>query len=106
LHPENDRQYAHVHALGPLIGKLDLRRHKRLDPDKIHGQQSGIPIELAGVWTAGSMTHIDAPIFVIVEDEWFITPANIDVMNIIRNAANVTPISKAVNFALSLTSSL
>ena len=42
----------------------------------------------------------------IVEDAWFKTPLNIEVINIMRKTANVIPTSNAVNLDLSLTSSL
>ena len=52
------------------------------------------------------MIHIGAPTLVIRECARLITPANIAVICIIRNTENVIPKSRAVNFALSLTSSL
>jgi hypothetical protein len=49
---------------------------------------------------------MDAPMLIIVEDAWFKTPLNIEVINMIRKTANVIPSSNAVNLDLSLTSSL
>ena len=65
-----------------------------------------MPIVLATVWTDGSMTHMDAPRLMTVADARLRTPANSEVIAIIRNTAKVMPTSSAVNFALSLTSSL
>jgi len=49
---------------------------------------------------------MEAPMLMIVEDAWFKTPLNIEVMNMIRKTANVIPRSNAVNLDLSLTKSL
>jgi hypothetical protein len=40
-----------------------------------------MPTELETVCTAGSMTHMVAPMLIMVEEAWFNTPTNIDVMN-------------------------
>ena len=61
---------------------------------------------LATLVTARSMTHTFAPVFVTVADAFFIIPANIDVIWIMRNTENVIPMSSAANLPLSLTSSL
>lgn len=65
-----------------------------------------MPTLLAMVCTAGSITHIFAPTLMTVDDERSRMPANSDVISTIRNTENVMPITSAVNFALSLTSSL
>jgi len=52
------------------------------------------------------MIHIDAPRLMTVADARYKTPANSEVIAIIRNTAKVMPTSSAENFALSLTSSL
>lgn len=56
--------------------------------------------------TARSITHIFAPVFVTVADAFSIMPANIDVTWIMRNTANVIPMSGAPNLPLSFTKSL
>ena len=66
----------------------------------------GQGIELATVWTAGSITQTLAPMLITVADERLRMPENSDVISIIRNTANVIPTSKAENFARSLTRSL
>src|SRR5579862_9820288 len=65
-----------------------------------------MPTEFETVCTAGSITHIEAPTLITVEEAWFKTPMNIEVMNMIRKKANVIPTSSAVNLARSLTKSL
>ena len=65
-----------------------------------------MPIELATVLTAGSMTHIRAPMLYTADEDRLSTPANSDVISIIRNTAKVMPTSKPLSLALSLTSSL
>jgi hypothetical protein len=49
---------------------------------------------------------MDAPRLITVAEARLSTPANSEVMAIIRNTAKVMPTSRALNFALSLTSSL
>ena len=56
--------------------------------------------------TARSMTQTLAPVFVTVAEAFFIIPANIDVIWIMRNTLKVSPMSSAANFPLSLTRSL
>src|SRR5579871_1316673 len=63
-------------------------------------------MELATDWTAGSMTHTLAPILITVAEPRFSTPANSEVIAIIRNTAKVMPMSSAVNLARSFTRSL
>ncbi len=56
--------------------------------------------------TAGSITHTLAPVLVTVAEAFFIIPANIDVIWIMRNTENVIPMRSAMNLPLSLTRSL
>ena len=56
--------------------------------------------------TAGSITQTLAPVFVTVADAFFIIPANIEVIWIMRNTEKVRPMRSAMNLPLSLTSSL
>src|ERR1700758_1671349 len=65
-----------------------------------------MPMVLATVLTEGSITHIGAPMLITVDDARFSTPANIDVIAIIKKTAKVIPISRPVNLARSFTSSL
>ena len=65
-----------------------------------------MPMVLATVWTAGSITHTLAPMLITVADARLRTPANIDAIMIIRKTAKPMPTSKATNLALSFTSSL
>ena len=59
-----------------------------------------MPTELDTVSTEGSMTHSGAPMLMIVEDAWFMTPLNIEVTNIMRKTANVIPSSKCRKLGL------
>ncbi len=52
------------------------------------------------------MIHILAPVLVTVAEAFFIIPANIDVIWIIRNTEKVIPTSSAANLPLSLTNNL
>ena len=61
---------------------------------------------LTALFTAGSITHILAPIFITVDDDLCKIPANIDVIITIKKTAKVIPTSKAANFPLSFTNSL
>ncbi len=61
---------------------------------------------LATLVTAGSMTQTLAPVLMTVAEAFFIIPANIEVIWIIRKTEKVIPISSAANLPLSLTRSL
>ena len=50
--------------------------------------------------TARSITHTFAPVFVTVADAFFIIPANIDVIWIMRNTENVMPHEQRGELAL------
>ncbi|CAB3758389.1 hypothetical protein LMG29660_03419 [Burkholderia puraquae] len=65
-----------------------------------------MPMLFAIVFTAGSITHIFAPMLITDADDLFRIPANSDVISIISSTENVMPMVSAVNFALSFTSSL
>ena len=52
------------------------------------------------------MTQTLAPVLVTVAEAFFIIPANIDVIWIMRKTENVSPMSSAANLPLSLTRSL
>ena len=54
---------------------------------------------LATVFTAGSMTHMLAPMLITVAEERYNTPANIDVIWTMRNTAKEMPMRSAVNLA-------
>lgn len=61
---------------------------------------------LATVLTAGSITHIFAPMLVTVEEDLLRIPENMEVIWIIKKTAKVIPTSNAANLPLSFTSSL
>jgi fibrillarin-like rRNA methylase len=52
------------------------------------------------------MTHILAPVFTTVDEAFFIMPANIEVIWVIKNTENVIPMSNDANFPQSFTRSL
>jgi len=67
---------------------------------------SGRGMAPAALFTAGSITQIRAPTLATMDEARLRTPANIDVISTMRKTAKVMPMSRAPNFARSLTSSL
>src|SRR5579875_2387991 len=65
-----------------------------------------MPMVLATVFTAGSMTHMGAPMLMTVEDARLRTPANMEVIATMRKTAKVRPMRRPLNLARSLTRSL